>query len=439
MHFFSVKDISQKDFLNILLAILPLSFIAGNMIINLNIILLIVISLIFFRQNVFNIKYCFIDKIIFTYFLFIIFSSFYNYYFYSLDTVTKNITTPLKSILFLKYLFLYIVLRFLIEKNLINLKLFFTIASLASIFVCLDIFFQFFVGQDIFGFKTIGSGRKLGGPFGDELIAGGFIQRFSLFSFFLIPLFFKKYLNHHLFKFLIPTFFLIFLFGIILSGNRMPMILFIFMIFLTVLFHKQTRKFLISFFLVIFLSVSLLYNLNSEVKTNLKNLGRQITTMQTLVANKELNNYNNLTYLREFSSFYETWLLNKYIGGGIKNFRFYCHHRNNIDKNSKFVCNMHPHNYYLEIMTETGLIGLIIVLIIFSSIFYQAFCKKYLFKSSLQKNNIIIPFIFLFIAEIFPIKSTGSFYTTGNSTYLFLIIAVLIGLIVKDNQIEKSV
>ena len=313
------------------------------------------------------------------------------------------------------------------------------VSCFASIFVCFDIFFQFFAGQDLFGFKVIGDGRKLGGPFGDELIAGGFIQRFCLFSFFLIPLFYKKYFSNSFLKYVIPFLFLVFLFGIILSGNRMPTILFLFMMFLIVLFHKQTRKFLIPFFLVFFFSIFTLYNFNSEVKTNIKNFNKQMTQMKTLVLNKEFNNYNNTTYLREFSSFYETWLLNRYIGGGIKNFRFYCHHRKNIEKNSKFVCNMHPHNYYLEILTETGLIGLLIVLIILLSIFYQSFCKKYLLNSSLQNNNLIIPFIFLFIAEIFPLKSTGSFFTTGNSTYLFLIIGILVGLILKDNQIEKKV
>ena len=59
-------------------------------------------------------------------------------------------------------------------------------------FVSLDIFYQFYNGKDIFGFETIGDGRKLGGPFGDELIAGGFIQRFALFSFFFFYQFFSK-------------------------------------------------------------------------------------------------------------------------------------------------------------------------------------------------------------------------------------------------------
>ena len=44
----------------------------------------------------------------------------------------------------------------------------------------------------------------------------------------------------------------------------------------------------------------------------------------------------------------------------------------------------------------------------------------------------------LFFIEIFPIKSTGSFFTTGNTTYLFLIMGLLVGLIPKQNSIEKK-
>ena len=99
---------------------------------------------------------------------------------------------------------------------------------------------------------------------------------------------------------------------------------------------------------------------------------------------------------------------------------------------------MHPHNYYLEILTETGLVGFSILTIIIIFTLYNTFYKKYFSRLSLQNNNIIIPFIFLFFIEIFPIKSTGSFFTTGNATYLFLILGVLVGLFQKDNLIEKK-
>ena len=99
---------------------------------------------------------------------------------------------------------------------------------------------------------------------------------------------------------------------------------------------------------------------------------------------------------------------------------------------------MHPHNYYLEILTETGLAGLFNVLLIFILLLHATLYKKYFTNSSLSQNKIIIPFIFLFIVEIFPIKSTGSFFTTGSATYLFLIIAVLVGLTRQHNLIENK-
>ena len=100
---------------------------------------------------------------------------------------------------------------------------------------------------------------------------------------------------------------------------------------------------------------------------------------------------------------------------------------------------MHPHNYYLEILTETGLIGFAIISIFFVLTLYHSFFKKYFTVSKLRTNNLITPFIFLFIIEIFPIKSTGSFFTTGNATYLFLILPILIGLVRKDISIEKKI
>ena len=75
---------------------------------------------------------------------------------------------------------------------------------------------------------------------------------------------------------------------------------------------------------------------------------------------------------------------------------------------------------------------------LFLVIIYATFIRKYFLNSNLNNNFLITPFIFLFIAEIFPIKSTGSFYTTGNTTYLFLIIGIMVGLLKKNNLIENK-
>ena len=437
MYLLSKFPVTKSNYLNLLIFIIPVSFVAGNMIININLLLLILSTLILHGKEVFKIKYFFLDKLFFSFFFLVLLTGVINdYYFYSISLAWKGyFATIVKSIFFLKYLLLYIVLRYLIETNTLNFKYFFTSCTLTSVFVSFDIIYQFFNGTDIFGYE--GVKRKLGGPFGDELIAGGYIQRFSIFSFFLIPLFYSNQFGKYL-KLIIPILFIIFFVGIVLSGNRMPLILFLFTVSLIILFQKQTRKYFLPSIILFIIIFSLLFNFNSKVKNNFISFYTQISQMVVIIFEKDFSNKRQPQYLKEFTSFYDTWLLNKYIGGGIKNFRFYCHKRPNIDKDSKFICNMHPHNYYLEILTETGVVGLFLITIIFVIILYLTFLKKYFIKSKLNNNKIIIAFIFLFIAEIFPIKSTGSFFTTGNTTYLFLLIGILIGLARKYILIEKK-
>ena len=127
------------------------------------------------------------------------------------------------------------------------------------------------------------------------------------------------------------------------------------------------------------------------------------------------------SHYKEFYTGYITWKQNKFFGGGIKSFRTNC--------SKKLVnCGNHPHNYYLEILSDLGLFGLLILSIIFIKILYDSFIKKYFNKSILRYNHVITPFMFLFFVEIFPIKTTGSFFTTANATYFFLVMAVTIAL-----------
>ncbi len=440
MYLLSNKNRNSNLF-NFLLSMLPISFIAGNMVININVLIIIFLTLFFFYNDFFKIKINFQDKLLITFFALIIVTGFYNDLLISYSNkefaeFRGGFYTSFKSLLFLKYLLFYFAIKYLIQKNIVNLKFFFLVSSFAAIFVCIDILIQFIFGKDLFGIVA-DSSRKLGGPFGSELIAGGYIQRFSLFAFFVLPLY-LNIKNKKVLSCLVVFLIIIFLVGLILAGNRMPMILFLLLMFLILLFQKSARKFFFPFVFIVPILVFTAMKSNEKVSNNFTNLYMQVSGMAQLVFNYDSNKTKAPQYYKEFATFYDTWLLNKYLGGGIKNFRYYCHVRPNIDKNSTFVCNMHPHNYYLEILTETGLIGFFIIVIFYLIILKKTFYKKYFLVSNLQNNNLIVPFIFLFIIEIFPIKSSGSFFTTGNATYLFLILGILVGLIEKNNLIEKK-
>ena len=203
----------------------------------------------------------------------------------------------------------------------------------------------------------------------------------------------------------------------------MPTVLFAMSVLVLFISEKRLRKFLITVVPLICIFFLLIYNLNSQINDTTNHYLK--TSYQILTSANEIfldanTQFTNM-YLKEFNLGYLTWKENKFFGGGINSFYLNC--KINYD-----ICNNHPHNYYLEILSELGIIGLLLITIFFISLLYFYFTLK----SNLSNNfnqNLIIPFTLLFFVEIFPIKTSGSFFTTGNASYIFFIIAVVVGLI----------
>ena len=414
--------------LNILFSLIPLSYIAGNFAINLNIFLLIIFSLIIYNRKIFKTKLLFIDKIILCFFIFSLFTAIVNTIELSSGDHDKSIL--IKSILFFRYLLLYFILRYLVENDLINFKWFFISSLICTLFVSLDIFYQLTFSIDMLGLKPLDP-SKLSGPFGDELIAGAYIHKFSLFSIFVLPFFkFKKpYLS-----LVLSVLFLIYMTAIILSGNRMSLVLFLLSIFLILLFENKTRKYIPISLIVVSSILFTIYKNNSAVKGSLNSFIGNSSSMINIFIVENITKSSKIPeqkipmYYQEMKTFYGTWMMNKYIGGGIKSFRHNCPKRKILSHNERTTCNTHPHNYYLEILTDTGLIGLIISCLIFILTIYYSLIKNYFLKSKKSANIILVPFVFIFISEIFPIRTSGSFFTTSTATFIFILIAVIITL-----------
>ena len=89
-------------------------------------------------------------------------------------------------------------------------------------------------------------------------------------------------------------------------------------------------------------------------------------------------------------------------------------------------CSTHPHNYYFELLSEVGIVGAGLLLIFFLIILKDSFHS---FINEKEKDNLylLIPLVIVFFLEIWPFKSTGSFFTTWNATFIWLNIAMLAG------------
>jgi hypothetical protein len=446
MMFSYISKISNKSFIiNLLFSLLVISFIAGNLSINIVIFLIIISSFFFYDKKIFEIKKDIVDKIVIILFAYIFCCSLINNLHYLTDNYTNEFTITFKSIFFLRFLIFYFIVRFLIKNNILNLKLFFLTSFCAVLFVCLDIFYQYFFGYDIFGFKGEVSRvtRRLSGPFGDEKIAGSFIQRFSLIALFAFPIFVKikkKIIQNLIVIFLIG----IFLIGLILAGNRIPLILFVTAITSMTIFEKMLRKYFIPFILLSSLIIILALKMNNNIYYHLTSFQTKAIQLlntispENMLTEEEKESYIeedlfytleykgqryklNNTHAKEFNFGYISWKKNKYFGGGLKSSNITCVKHNFLN------CSNHPHNYYLEFLSTLGLVGFFIILVLFLVVFYKTFIKRYFFQFY-SNNYLLTPFIFLFFLEIFPLKSTGSFFTTTNATYIFLLLPILISL-----------
>ncbi len=426
----------KKDlFLNLLISTIPFTFIAGNLILNLNVFIIILFSLIFYRLKIFEGKFSSLDKLIVFFFLYIFFNGAINDYLKYSDSNTVLI----KSLGYLRFLALYFIIRHLVKENLINYKFIFFFYGAACMFVSFDLVVQHIFRQDLFGYTVGPKQRVLSGPFGDEYVAGAFIQRFFIFALYFIILFsrFKKSQTSKILIYLSLAFFLI---AALLAGNRIPLILFIFILILFFLFEKAFRSQFLIAFVILFsiISINIVYNKNLQKHYYgfVKNSIQIVDYLSTRLSSQKLEHTPN-TYTKEIETGILTWQKNKIFGGGIKSFYFNCSTIKNsvLDKYGGTNCNTHPHNYYLQIAGELGIIGLLLSVTIFILLIIQSI-KRLRSIENKYANRILVPFFIIFLAEIFPFKTTGSFFTSANSTYLFIIISFMVGLI-QINNLKK--
>ena len=393
-----MKSITDNFFL-ILFSIIPLSIVVGPMISLINILLIDVffIYIILRYKNytfVYN-KYFFCLILLY---LYLIFNSFISVDLY--EGLARNLG-------FIRFIILFLAFNYFFRIEFFFKKVFF-VWLIFFLVILIDIQFEFYFGKNIFGFNSEYGGRIVS-FFKDEPIVGGFVGAFWLI---LIGFLFGELKGKY--KSLILILSLFFLLSIFLTGERSNTIKAILSLIIFSFFLKEysLKAKLIAFSTVLVIFFSIL--LNSEfLKLRFVD--------QILVEKKNLN--ENI-YIKLQKSGLEIFKNNLWFGVGNKNYRVITckdYNDDNIIYNKKF-CSTHPHQIYVEFLSEHGFFGFLFIMIIlyiliFSKIKEIIFSKSYLSIGS---------FCYL-IATFTPLIPSGAFFSDFMLTLFFINFSIFYG------------
>jgi hypothetical protein len=426
---------------NFLIILLPVSLITGPMLSDLSVVLLDIFFIYFLWTEK---KFNFLDNKIFKYLLlFCLFVSIRSLF-------AEDILLSGKSaILYFRFTIFAFAISFFLVK-LPNLKKSFLISCSISFFLLvLDSYIQFIYGKNLLGYK-INNIDKLNSLFGDEAIMGSYVSKLLPVYFALLLMNFDIKKNSTLI--IISLGMLLSL--VFLSGSRASLFLNIMFFFLVFIYLKQVRKLIIILFAtitVLVISSSIfsekvrykvsinfkdpferILKLNSFDKKYdnefieeeiLKNKKSQINQSDFFDNKYNLFGQNEIIYFSEihhshYLTALEMFYDNKLFGQGTKMFRVLC---SNIRfKTNKYSCATHPHNFYIQLLAENGIIGFLFLFIVFVQI--SIFLIKRLYKPTkdIYINNEAMILLLGIYCYIWPIVPSGSLFNNYLSITIYL-------------------
>ena len=340
---------------------------------------------------------------------------------------SENIISSLRSSLFyFRFGIFSLCFWYLIEKDENILKNIFY--SIIICFLCLivDGYIQYFFGKNLLGIEIYGNNR-VSSFFGSELILGSYLSRLFpiLFGLFVFIDQKSKIKSKNLLIILTITFILTE--GlIVLSGERVALF---FMnmsaIFILLMINDYKRYRFWTYIGSLVLIFSLLF-LFPQTKNRIVQ-----QTINDFTQNPSLEKNDGKIYIftKAHNDMYITGIKmfsdNIFLGVGPRQYRNNCEEY----RISNLACQGHPHNTYIELLSEAGIFAFIFVFATFIMTVTYSIIHffNYLFKKkNLIFNDFEICILSSILISLWPLVPTGSFFNNWMSIVYYFPVGMIL-------------
>lgn len=405
------KNINEDDFIYFSILALPTSFLVGPAVIE---VFIFSICFFFIKTSIKKKNFYFLKNKIFIIFIVFLFLATFS----SLMNAENKLMSVLKSIAYIRFIIFFYAIKNFLENNKEKIKSIYISIILPLCFAGITGWLDFFDVHEFF-FKNYQYNSRVSGIFKDELILGSYIFAF----FFLIISI------HSICKTKLKFDYIIFLFlfsVIILSNERMVLIKLISFLFILLIFFiclKNFKKGLVFLTAVSFLTYFIFsYNparLYGFYK--FKNYVERVYTEEILkekyIDDKQFS-VASYDYLDLFKTGIYSAKLHFPFGVGIRNFRNICDNEG-IKHLSFKKCSTHPHNLFIEILSETGFLGFVSFIL-----FLLVFIFLILKNQTISLFNKLLLFL-SFLSFFWPISTTGSFFNNYYSSLIWYNLSII--------------
>ena len=359
--------------------------------------------------------------LLYFFFAYLIINFFINHYYYDSSPSASRV------FFYFRFFILFLICKIYLSEKILEKVL--KYINLLLIFLSLDIIFQYFVGYNIIGLSIIED--RPSSFFGKELIADSFISKFYLLSFGYVFCKVDKINNIKKYLILFSILFIFFL-AIVMANGRASLLTFLISFILLFLFFRRLRLFLIVTSLIFCLFSFLVLEHQSNISSRWASAFNDKYNNKTFfeinkisksnfkdkVIDKFYTVFDNSGHLPLMTIALNIWSQNKVIGTGPGSFRHEC----NLEKYKLTLkyksnsCSTHPHNYYLEILSELGFLGILFFIIFavkiisdFVLMYKNVLIKKYSF------NHFMMKIFFINFLSFATVLTSGSFFNNWIS------------------------